>query len=206
MIDNRASSWYDNPTMSKEQTLQKWLPRKRPRAIVYDFDGTLFDSPGREKGEIAYLEGTGKLWPFSGWWGRIETLLPPIVPDPIPESMWIADTVAAYRADRAREDTNCYLMTGRPAKTRRRVQEILDTQNISFDESYYRGMKGQPQFGDTIEIKLRLIRDEIIHPALEVLEIYEDRPEHTSRFCNEAKRWKLQVFIHDILTGKTIEF
>ena len=41
-------------------------------AVIYDFDGTLFHSPDREKGEVAYLEATGELWPFDGWFGRIE--------------------------------------------------------------------------------------------------------------------------------------
>jgi hypothetical protein len=207
--------------MSKEQTLSKWLPgaeaprnvRKRSRASIYDFDGTLFRSPDRPEGEVLYLEKTGNLWPFSGWWGRIETLQPPLVPDPIPEEMWISETLAAYKADRAREDTNCYLMTGRPAKIRHRVKEILAVKELIFDEYYFRGMKGYPQHGDTFEIKIELIEREIVHSDLEVLEIWEDRPEHTSRFCMMAKRWKgrygnhlKKVIVHDVLFQKHNEF
>jgi hypothetical protein len=206
--------------MSKHDTLNKWMPkvnpppqrRKRLRASIYDFDGTILRSPDRPEGEVTYKEATGTPWPFSGWWGRLETLMPPLVPHPIPEEMWIADTVAAYHADRLREDTNVYLMTGRPAKTRHRVKEILETKGMVFDEYYFRGMKGQPQHGDTLDIKLSLIRSEVIHDGLQVLEIWEDRPEHTSRFCTEARRWKGQydhlekVIVHDILTGNHNEF
>lgn len=200
----------------KEDTLQKWLPRpavkKQSRAVIYDFDGTLFRSPSREEGEPLYLEKTGNLWPYSGWWGRLETLMPPIVADPIPEELWIADTVAAHKADRVREDTNVYLMTGRPAKVRHRVKEILEAGGLHFDEYYFRGMKGYPQHGDTLEIKLHLIQTEIVHPGLEQLEIWEDRPEHTSRFCTEARRYKgkfkhlTKVIIHDVLTAQKYEF
>ncbi len=202
--------------MSKQETLDKWVPKpnakKRSRAVVYDFDNTLFQSPGRETGEPAYLEGTGTRWPYSGWWGRLETLTPPIVPDPIPESMWITATLEAYLADRVRADTNCYLMTGRPAKTRHRVKEILATKGLVFDEYYFRGSANRPGHGDTLEIKLDNIRLDIIHPGLTVLEIWEDRPEHTSRFCDEAKRWRAgyghleRVVVHDVLTGLHLEF
>ena len=76
--------------MSKQQTLEKWLPTKprnrKRRAVIYDFDGTIFNSPDREAGELAYLEATGNMFPFPGWWGRIESLMPPVIPEkPGPE-------------------------------------------------------------------------------------------------------------------------
>lgn len=206
--------------MSKDLTLQKWLPQgsllSKKRVVIYDFDNTLFNSPGREEGEVLYLEGTGNLWPFGGWWGRIETLMPPIVPDPIPESMWIASTLAAYREDQKDKDAYLVMMTGRPFKCRKRVREILDSQNIVFHEEFYRGMKGQ-RGSDTLEIKLNIIEGKalgpLIHNSLEVLEIWEDRPEHSSRFMTEAKRWKSKygnhlrkVIIHDVLNQQHHEF
>lgn len=202
--------------MSREQTLEKWLPKsplkEKKRLVIYDFDNTLFNSPQREDGEILYLEATGKEWPFSGWWGRPETLLPPLVPDPIPESMLVAETVAAYRKDRECPDSFLVLMTGRPAKMRHRIREILSTFDIRFDDEFYRGMKGHPQHGDTLDIKLNIIQSHLVHDALEILEIWEDRPEHSSRFMTEARRWKAKyhnhlrkVIVHDV-TGEHHEF
>lgn len=181
------------------------MSSQKKRAVIYDFDDTLFKSPTRDIGEIAYLEGTGKIFPFAGWWGRIETLLPPIVPDPIPDSMWVESTLIAYYKDNQREDTNLYLMTGRPYKTSYRIKEILATKNLIFDDYFFRGMKGQ-KGSDTLEIKLNLIKEKIIHPNLEILEIHEDRQEHISIFCNEAKKWKHKTLIHDVLNQKTMEF
>ena len=41
---------------------------------VYDFDGTLVNTPVPEVGMAQYLEATGVPWPFQGWWGRKESL------------------------------------------------------------------------------------------------------------------------------------
>lgn len=198
--------------MSKEDTLKKWMPKhRRKRAVIYDFDNTLFRSLTREEGEPIYREHTGQNWPHSGWWGRVETLQPPFVLDPITEAYFLPEVLEAYRKDRACSESNVYLMTGRPAKMRHRVREILDAVNVTFDEYYFRGMKGQPGHGDTLEIKLALMQSEIIHPALEVLEIWEDRPEHSSRFMTEARRWKgkyklEKIIVHDVPTKQHHEF
>lgn len=197
--------------MSQELTLQKWLPKtKKKRAVIYDFDNTLFKSPTREEGEPLYLKAKGEAWPHRGWWGRVETLMPPVVPAEITEELFIRATLDAYRADRTCENTNVYLMTGRPWKMEKRVREILDAVNCTFDGYFYRGMKDAPNFGDTFDIKVALIRDRIIHPGLEVLELWEDRPEHTAKFREEARRWRRnfdrhleKVLIHDVYLGQT---
>lgn len=200
--------------MSNEQTLQKWLPKsKRRRAVIYDFDNTLFQSPTKEVGEPLYQQHHGTPWPHRGWWGRVETLMPPIVSDPITEEHFVRSVLDAYRVDRQCENTNVYLMTGRPFKLEKRIREILAAVNCTFDEYFYRGQKDAPNFGDTFDIKTHLIRNRIVHPGLETLEIWEDRPEHMVKFCAEAKRWKSnfdrhleKVVVHDVLTGESHTF
>lgn len=201
--------------MSKQQTLDKWLPPKprnrKRRAVIYDFDGTIFNSPDREAGELAYFEATSQTFPFSGWWGRMESLMPPVVPEkPGPE--WLIEaTVAAYRQDAKDEDAELFLMTGRPYKNRRRVIEILDHFDMKFHAYRFRGEPGS-HGSNTLEIKARMIQTDIIHDGLAVLEIWEDRPEHTSEFFNLAKRWKAayrghleKIVIHDVLKGENVE-
>lgn len=132
----------------------------------------------------------------------MESLMPPVVPHPPPETLLVAATVEAYRKDAQDENTNLVLMTGRPFKSRKRVQEILDHFGLKFHAYHYRGMSGQ-KGRDTLEIKLNIIENDLIHSGLEVLEIWEDRPEHTSAFMTQAKRrWShLKVIIHDVMTG-----
>ena len=164
-------------------------PNRRNRLVIYDFDGTLFRSPDREEGSLLYLEATGNYWPHAGWWGRIETLQPPVVPDPIPEALWIQEIVEAHQKDVQDKDAFVVLMTGRPYKNRRRVQEILSSKGIEFHREYYRGMKGQTG-RDTFDIKVNIIEQELFHDGLNSVEIYEDRPEHLSAFMDKAKKWK----------------
>lgn len=164
-------------------------PNRRNRLVIYDFDGTLFRSPDREEGSSLYFEATGNHWPHAGWWGRIETLQPPVVPEPIPEALWIQETVEAHQKDVQDKDAFVVLMTGRPYKNRRRVQEILSSKGLEFHREYYRGMRGQTG-RDTFDIKVNIIEQELFHDGLNSLEIYEDRQEHLSAFMDKAKKWK----------------
>lgn len=170
-------------------------PHRRNRLVIYDFDGTLFRSPDREEGSSLYFDATGNYWPHAGWWGRIETLQPPVVPDPIPESLWIQETVEAYQKDVQDKDAFLVLMTGRPYKNRRRVQEILASKGIEFHREYYRGMRGQTG-RDTFDIKVNIIEGELFHDKLNNVEIYEDRQEHLSAFMTCAKKWKSLMTKH----------
>ena len=190
---------------------KKWLDLPKPsfcdgkkKLMIWDFDGTLYNSPGREEGEILYLEGMGKEWPFGGWYGRIETLLPPIIPDPPPRERLILWSYEQYLLAKADSEAYNVLLTGRPHKNRKRVQEILKHFEISFDEEYYRGMRGIDGH-DTFDIKCNIIENRLIHEALEVLELWEDRPEHVgpftallgrlkSKYRNKLKR----VVVHDV--------
>jgi hypothetical protein len=196
--------------MSQNLTQRKWLQQK-PHCAIFDFDSTLFNSPDKETGELLYLEGTGELWPHAGWWGRIESLLPPVVPDPVPIDLFIEETILGYK-EAVKNKAQLVLMTGRPFRTRRRVEEILKSRDLVFDNYFYRGMKGQTG-RNTLEIKTNIILNELIHPSLEVLEIWEDRPEHTSEFMTLAKKLKskysnhlTKVIVHDVPTKLHYEF
>jgi len=177
------------------------------RAVIFDFDGTIFKSPDRNEGAKTYREATGMLFPYQGWWGRVETLSPPIVPEKPGEEWFIEETIKAYREDAKDENSKLYLMTGRPHKIRRRVIDILDSYDLKFHEYYFRGHPGS-KGRDTLEIKKNLIEAHVLHPKLEILEIWEDRPEHVSEFFNLAKRWKANLHkavIHDVTYGTHIE-
>ena len=183
----------------------------KSRVVIYDFDNTLFNSHTRETGEQFYLEKTGKKWAHSGWYGRVETLHPPFVTDPVTEEHFVPHVLAAFRVDRADKNTNVFMMTGRPAKMRHRIVELLDAVDAKFDDYFFRGMKGQHIPGDTLEIKLHLIEHKIL-PMRTVFEIWEDRPEHASRFMTEARRWRKKfnalekVIVHDVPSQQSHEF
>ena len=40
------------------------------KLAVFDFDGTLIDTPLPEFGKQEYKDKTGEEWPHAGWWGQ----------------------------------------------------------------------------------------------------------------------------------------
>lgn len=206
---NRESPLLKNIPMSQKQTLNKWLPKpknknRKPRMVIYDFDDTLFVSPDREVGEVAYLEATGQMFPFGGWWGRPESLMPPVVPEKPGLEWYVQHTIDAYRKDFEDEETECILMTGRPFKIRKRVIELCENQALKFDDYYFRGQPGS-KGRDTLEIKSNFITEDLMHQGLRIVEIHEDRPEHVSGFLDLAKRMKKKfdhlekILVHDVV-------
>jgi hypothetical protein len=183
----------------------------KDRIVIYDFDGTIFHSPEREQGETIYFEATGELYPYEGWWGRKETLTPPIVPQ-IPDASWyLQETLNAHKEDSSRKDTEVILMTGRAYKLRHRILEICDIANLKFDRHFFKGQPGQKGTA-TFDVKRNFIQDYILHPNLKFLEIWEDRPNHVCDFVNIAKYWKSnhhkyleQITVHDVKTGKKLK-
>lgn len=176
------------------------------RTVIYDFDGTLFKSPTREEAESLLK----KKFPFKSWWDREESLLPPIVPDKPSSEMFIDRTVEFYKGDVQDKNTEVILMTGRTIKLKSRVMEICGCMNLKFDKTFFSGQIGS-KGKDTFEIKTNFIEEKILKDQ-QILEIYEDRPEHIKKFCEKAKEWILEkkhlerVIIHDVVKYESLIF
>lgn len=156
------------------------------KLIIYDFDGTIFKSPNRQQGENIYLEQTQQNLPFTGWWGRLESLMPPIIPL-LPDQNWfVTKTVEHYHKHSTDKNNKLVLMTGRPIYIKNRVLEICDCQNLEFEEHYFRGHKND-KGNNTLEVKQNQILD-LIKFDVNSIEIHEDRTHHVSEFCNFAKK------------------
>ena len=173
----------------------------KKRAVVYDFDNTIWHSHDRESGMQLYLKEMKVRWPHVGWYGRIETLQYPFVAYPVDEKYLVTEVFNQYKIDKGREDTNIYLMTGRPLKMKSHIVELLNKVGMTFDRYFFK-----TNFKDTIIEKLKNISDEIIHPDLEILEIWEDRSEHVDEFLKESRNnWieKLKtIVIHDVTANQ----
>lgn len=183
---------------------------------IFDFDDTLFFSPNREKGSEIWQNHMGIPYPHKGWWGRKETLDPPIVSHPPPNEM-LNDKIA-YEFMKAKEDPNTYvvMMTGRHAGMANQVNRILSHFGLHADEEFYQGDKkltnhpnypkkgGGSEHGNTISYKKHVISDRLVHPNLETIEIWEDREEHVQEFVNLGKSLKehypslKKYVVHDV--------
>lgn len=158
----------------------------------FDFDGTLFRTPGREEGAKRYLEAKGEPWPFEGWWGRPESLWQPVLPYPYPANFMIEQVHEAYRhAKEAGE--RVILMTGRPYKIGDTVTKILHDHGLEFDRVY---LRGQIKASDTFGFKKAALFLELEAVEYEEIEIWEDRMEHVSLFIEFGKEIKPWMNIH----------
>ncbi len=193
---------------------------------IFDFDGTLFRSPvdnasNREK----YERATGLPWKIdkamsrelskkhgrfigmrNGWFGRPETLIPPLVPIPAPNDWFIHDVCEQLKKSKADESTITLVMTGRHAGLRDQVLRICRdgklfsiTTVVSKDnKTFYKVLDSEvqllclgdngpsptePKPTDTFGWKSWIIRQFLeVHLDLQTIEIWEDREEHVENF------------------------
>ncbi len=145
---------------------------KITKLSVFDFDGTLIDTPLPEYGKAEYKKKTGEDWPFTGWWGQPLSLNPKIFDMPM-----IPMVQSAYIKEKPKSNTAVIMLTGRMAKLGGYVKHILDDKGFEFDEYHYnRG-------GSTESAKLKTLDDLLSrYPDVEVVEMWDDRDEHIPIF------------------------
>lgn len=193
---------------------------------VWDFDGTLAATPeNTPENQRKYEKAFGIPWLIDkdtarqlskklkkevplrrGWWGRPETLQPPLVPDPAPKSLFNAPMVERFLASKRDEDAVTVILTGRHMKMKNDVLRILDDGGLvkihrkhdvaprysvvdHLCQVYCLGEKGPapnlvPEIpGDTFPWKVWMINQFLhVHPDIEEIEIWEDRDEHVENF------------------------
>ena len=142
------------------------------RIAVFDFDGTLVNSPLPEEGKVEYEEKTGQKWPYSGWWGRAESLDTNIFDiSPIPSVQ------SAYRNERKNPNTLVVMLTGRIKKLSGQVEDILSTNGFRFDGYYYN------DGGSTLTYKINTLSKLLSeYPNVKSIALWDDRIEHVDAF------------------------
>lgn len=133
---------------------------------VFDFDGTLMDSPTPEIGIDKYKEITGEVYPHRGWWGQLESLKPFDV-KPIPKTMKLYHTYTSL------PNSVTILMTNRLAKFESVVKEKLEGHYI-FD--YYNFKNDSKEKPERI---LEILKN---NPSIKVINIFDDMDEQIARF------------------------
>lgn len=133
---------------------------------VFDFDGTLMDSPMPGPGKETYKEITGKDWPHKGWWGQIDSLKPFDVKP-------IKQTSELYNEYTKIPNSVSVLMTNRLAKFEPVVKEKLNGLYV-FD--YYDFKNDNREKPDRIKEILRN------NPTIDTINIFDDMDEQIERF------------------------
>ncbi len=133
---------------------------------VFDFDGTLMDSPLPETGKEKYKEITGKDWPHKGWWGQIDSLEPFEVKP-------IEGTKDLYNQYSVIPNSINVLMTNRLAKFEPVVKDKLRGLYV-FD--YYDFKNDNREKPERIKEILKN------NPSIDTINIFDDMDEQIERF------------------------
>jgi len=132
------------------------------RLSVFDFDGTLINSPEPERGKILWSERTGRPYPYAGWWGRPESLdLDVFDIKPFPTIL------NQLRREIATPNTYVMVLTSRMEKLRPQVEAILDKNNIHVDKIDMKRAEGNKG--------IKILRYVEQMPDLKVINVYDDR-------------------------------
>jgi len=154
----------------------------RPAILnIFDFDGTLMNSPLPEEGKIKYKEITGNDWPHKGWWGQIDSLKPfDVAP--------IESTKYLYNQYTTMVNSVNVLMTNRLAKFEPVVKEKLSGLYI-FD--YYDFKNDNREKPDRIKEILKN------NPTIDTINIFDDMDDQIvrfNRFKEENPQLEINVF------------
>ena len=139
---------------------------------VFDFDGTLVNSPLPEEGKKEYKEKTGEDWPHAGWWGQ-----PLSLDSEIFDVNIIPSVIRAYLKEINDSNTMVVMVTGRINKLSGLVKKILDDNGLKFHEYHFNN-------GGSTESAKKKTFDKILseNPSITEMEVWDDRLEHIPVF------------------------
>lgn len=181
----------------------------------FDFDDTLCFTPRPEQGKDQFKEKTGLDWPYTGWWGKSESIDPEIFY--VPKNEWVYKKYLEASSD---ENGVKILTTGRLNKVpnmRNHVYQILRNNNLEFDEiMVIPGNEKYPENGkqgvylnwggDTFRFKTKLFEQLIKLTKCDHFVMYDDRYEHIVRFKEWAKEQSCKITVVDVVNKKERTF
>ena len=192
---------------------------------VFDFDGTLFKSPeytvdNQKKYELEtgipwlitkekaaeLTEKMGRpVFERSGWWGRHETLEPPLVPNPVTMEWFNPQVLSEFNTSKKSNHAITLLLTGRHFHLRKHVERICNDVGIIDDDVhlFLMGENGPKPEGakptNTFSWKSWIIDQFIkLNPEVNKLIIWEDRLEHIEKFKGLQKSLEKEFIINYI--------
>jgi hypothetical protein len=146
--------------------------KKFTKLKVFDFDGTLVDTPLPEFGKQYYKKKTGQDWPHAGWWGQPMSLDMTVFEMPLIESV-----ITDYKKEISDSENLVVMLTGRMVKLTDMVKTILDDSGLTFHEYHFnRGGSTEVAKVKTMETILHQ------HPFIKEIVMWDDRLSHIPVF------------------------
>lgn len=216
---------------------------KKHKLSIFDFDGTLFRNPlDTPENRQMYEKKTGLPWIIDketsrmlskkhgkfigmrrGWYGRRESLEPPLVPDPAPSKMFIKDVCDRFHQSKKDENDHTIIMTGRhrgianqvlricgdgalvPVKRKDSKDGKLYIENLDKDVQFFFMGDDGPRKMDSIKPtstlpwKIWIIESLLeYYPEVDTVELWEDREEHVSEFQALNNVWPHNFIVNFI--------
>lgn len=160
---------------------------KKPHAVVkerdeiknlyiFDFDGTMFNTPDALDGKARYEAITGNPWPKRGFYGQSESLMPPVQVYPGP-------ALADYRAHCNQPNSFTVILTGRSYKAESGVRYVLESNKIEPDRLILKDMGHS-----TCDYKVQAIKALLSEfPTITFVKLWEDLCENLTAFYELKK-------------------
>jgi tRNA nucleotidyltransferase/poly(A) polymerase len=166
---------------------------KYKKAVFYDFDGTLMNSPMPDQGKVIYKEKTGLNYPHLGWWGRPESLdlnIFDIKPNP--------DVYRQFKLDSTDYNTYVVLLTNRIGKLSSEVKSVLEKNNIFFD--FYSFKEDSRTKGDRV---LDIVNNKLKDVAR--IEFYDDDDVQLMSVSDSLDNSQYSYDVYKVSNGKIIK-
>lgn len=184
-------------TVSKFRLIMETVgdPLDINKIAIFDFDGTLMDTPHAEEGKREWEEKTGSPYPHRGWWSKRESLDTEVF-----NIQPIKSTISDYVIESDTPNTYMVMLTGRLPNQKDQVEDILHSNDIVFDEYHYK------DDGDTLNSKLNTIVSLLNRfPNTELIEMYEDREPHAIAFEEWGKENDINIKVN-LVTKPQLDF
>lgn len=139
---------------------------------IFDFDGTLANTPNEKEGIKKWEEVTGQKYPHIGWYSKRESLDTNIFDIKLNQSI-----IMDYVVEHNDPNTLTIMLTGRMPNQKDQVEYILNSRGVVFDEYHYK------ERGGTIDSKINTIKTLLKkYPNVSEIEMWEDRLNHADYF------------------------
>jgi hypothetical protein len=150
------------------------------KLAIYDFDGTLMNTPEAEEGKAKWSEVKGMPYPHVGWWGRAESLDTDVFDiTPFP------NILSQLKKDVVNPNAYVIILTSRIERLRPQVEKILNDNGIVVNDVLLK--RGNETKGDVILSYLKAM------PDLQKIDVYDDFAGGEERKIKEFTDIKNQI-------------
>ncbi|XP_047146565.1 uncharacterized protein LOC105843712 isoform X1 [Hydra vulgaris] len=162
---------------------------------IFDFDGTLFHTPGPVDGRNAFTKLTGTRWPHKGWLSNVESLLHPLYIYPGP-------SLQNYYEHKNKSCSLSILLTGRLERVRNGVLAVLNEHELTFSRVMLKPEDGGNGYRDT---KVNLYKQEYVEsllkelPTVKELKFWDDREDNVKMIKSLSKKFpNVNFFVYNV--------